>query len=743
MSLSRQDIEDRLMDYLYEELSDEESAAFEQELRHHPDLQAEVGAHRRTRSAFARLPEVEVPHLVQANILREARKAAAAVGEAREKPRGFFARLAELLMQPAAATAMLAVLVAAIGLYVADRKMLSNEDARDDLYGPERGATISAAEAPSEEADKAVAQGTDRAEGGETSRDQGRRDQEEALAAVAEAPAAEAAADEASTAEAAGVPTEPTAPAAPAAVVAAGRPADLPDNDQNRTRASSSTGEAAGGADRYEGKPKAAPPGDDDGAFDYAKKLPSKAAGGVGKKGAFFDTKSQKDAEAAPTDLITQRQDDRTGAAQTNGLGDDLKLRGGDLAQEVRPVPPPTEGPKHLADTGTLYATDEPTAFPGVAGNIEQRGGGWAAENNAVRDGFMQPAAGAPTEGLKNVAGQTNQKASPTPAGSSGAPDASPEGKAVAADGRYAPQQQQMNERKAAEVVYGGTKSVDSSNAEYRNKLSKTKSSLGGLLGLGAERPEAVAPQVAANDPGPQREAAFESAAVTEEAEKAPAATEPIAEAQQQAVSAKSDEDLRAVEKEELALDVANAALAEGAVTTAAMDGSALMSRGDVLLAEGKTQEAIAAYEKAAKIEPGLAALSRHKVALAYRKANRFLDALVSYDGLLKNYPRYQNRGAALREKFEVSMSLGRLDNAERVLKELEGLESTASVQELRERLFARRVALEAERTGNGSKGAGAAKGHAAPMRAKAAMESMDALEAPAEATKPATVETK
>jgi hypothetical protein len=115
MLMTREQIEDRMMDYLYEELSEQERSAFEAAVSAYPDLQEAISEFRNTRSSFESLPQIEVPNLVKANILREARLAVA------EAESTWFARLTAILTRPAMGTAFAAVLVASVGLLVIER----------------------------------------------------------------------------------------------------------------------------------------------------------------------------------------------------------------------------------------------------------------------------------------------------------------------------------------------------------------------------------------------------------------------------------------------------------------------------------------------------------------------------------------------------------------------------------------------------------------------------------------------
>ena len=133
------------MDYLYEEMSVDDRAAFERAVRSHPDLQEEIAEMQATRSSLEMLPEIEVPHLVKANILREARMAVA------DPKKSWFDRLASLLMRPGMATAFVAVLVAGVGIFVIDRGGVFERDEQTTVLPAEdvsRTNTTTAATTP-------------------------------------------------------------------------------------------------------------------------------------------------------------------------------------------------------------------------------------------------------------------------------------------------------------------------------------------------------------------------------------------------------------------------------------------------------------------------------------------------------------------------------------------------------------------------------------------------------------------
>ena len=137
VKLTRPELDDLLVDYLYDELEPARRAAFEEGLAEHPELAAEVAAHRRTRVAAAELPQLALPAGLLDGVLAEAgRVAAAQTAAAAAKRPGFFERLSRLLLQPAFASAALAVLVVGVGLlYVAQPNSGPNDPDRQRL-GP-------------------------------------------------------------------------------------------------------------------------------------------------------------------------------------------------------------------------------------------------------------------------------------------------------------------------------------------------------------------------------------------------------------------------------------------------------------------------------------------------------------------------------------------------------------------------------------------------------------------------------
>jgi hypothetical protein len=112
--MNRQELDDRLVDYLFDELSEEEASRFEAAVTGYPELQAEVVAHQQTRHLVAALPQREMSAQVMSAVMNEAR---AAVATAEEKPSWLESFLATL-MQPAMVTAMLVLVVGGASVFV-------------------------------------------------------------------------------------------------------------------------------------------------------------------------------------------------------------------------------------------------------------------------------------------------------------------------------------------------------------------------------------------------------------------------------------------------------------------------------------------------------------------------------------------------------------------------------------------------------------------------------------------------
>ena len=143
MNITRQELDDLLVDYLYDELSMADRARFEEGVGAHPDLQAEVAAHQRTMARFADLPEEPLPVGIVDGVMREARLAVAVPVAEPTVP--WLDRLMALFMQPAFATAMAAVL--AVGVWFAMQGGVVQPEHGAHTNGPVAKLTKPAAEA--------------------------------------------------------------------------------------------------------------------------------------------------------------------------------------------------------------------------------------------------------------------------------------------------------------------------------------------------------------------------------------------------------------------------------------------------------------------------------------------------------------------------------------------------------------------------------------------------------------------
>lgn len=113
--MDTKNLQDLLVDYLYEELPPEQRAEYEAALQESPDLQVEIEALQRTREAFAALDELEVPSAISDRLLAEAARAVP------QQP-SFLQRLRSalqlLVLHPAMSAAVVMVAVLGVSFYV-------------------------------------------------------------------------------------------------------------------------------------------------------------------------------------------------------------------------------------------------------------------------------------------------------------------------------------------------------------------------------------------------------------------------------------------------------------------------------------------------------------------------------------------------------------------------------------------------------------------------------------------------
>ena len=134
--LTRQELDDRLLDYLYDELEPSERSAFERALPDHPEIFAEVEAHRATRKAYAVLPREVAPPGLLANVLLEA-EAEAKRRQARSEHVPWWEKVRRVLFQPTFAMAAAVLLVAGISyVSVTKNRLPGMEPAHDSQHIP-------------------------------------------------------------------------------------------------------------------------------------------------------------------------------------------------------------------------------------------------------------------------------------------------------------------------------------------------------------------------------------------------------------------------------------------------------------------------------------------------------------------------------------------------------------------------------------------------------------------------------
>ncbi|MCC6623013.1 MAG: hypothetical protein IT385_17270 [Deltaproteobacteria bacterium] len=128
-------MEEQLIDYLYGELDADQRAAFERALPAHPEVAAELERHRWTRARMAELPVVPLPAGALDEAMLAAERHIQSVAKVAPRP-GFFARLGKLFLQPAFATAFVAVLGVGIGLFMSrSRELPGVGPSPDDQLG--------------------------------------------------------------------------------------------------------------------------------------------------------------------------------------------------------------------------------------------------------------------------------------------------------------------------------------------------------------------------------------------------------------------------------------------------------------------------------------------------------------------------------------------------------------------------------------------------------------------------------
>jgi len=125
------DHDNRLLDYVYDELEASERESFERRLEEDATLRAELERVQSTRTMMERVVDAEPPQELFYDLVREARKAVA-----QQHQPSLFQRFTAALLRPQAATALLVLVVAVTGVYLLDNTQSRMPDDPRDVVSP-------------------------------------------------------------------------------------------------------------------------------------------------------------------------------------------------------------------------------------------------------------------------------------------------------------------------------------------------------------------------------------------------------------------------------------------------------------------------------------------------------------------------------------------------------------------------------------------------------------------------------
>ncbi|MBW2735086.1 MAG: hypothetical protein JRH20_22115 [Deltaproteobacteria bacterium] len=115
--MNQKDLQNQLVDYLYDELDATAKAEFEQALANNEEIRLEVEAFRKTRQVFGQMEEFEVPSAISFSLIQEASRAAPGPAQL-----GFWARLHAglrmMVTHPAMGAATVMIAVIGVSFYV-------------------------------------------------------------------------------------------------------------------------------------------------------------------------------------------------------------------------------------------------------------------------------------------------------------------------------------------------------------------------------------------------------------------------------------------------------------------------------------------------------------------------------------------------------------------------------------------------------------------------------------------------
>ncbi|MCA9524631.1 MAG: hypothetical protein KC609_26875, partial [Myxococcales bacterium] len=121
--------DDRLLDYLYGEMSPEERQAFEAELANDPALRQTYDRYRDVTTAYEQLEPVEPPRSSYYDILREARRAVSPIESSEPS---MMQRILSLFRSPGVAVALTLTIVVGTSVIFMKRSTIETEGERQD-----------------------------------------------------------------------------------------------------------------------------------------------------------------------------------------------------------------------------------------------------------------------------------------------------------------------------------------------------------------------------------------------------------------------------------------------------------------------------------------------------------------------------------------------------------------------------------------------------------------------------------
>lgn len=148
MNRTKQELEDRLLDYLYDEMPAQDRSAFVSEIRQDPQLQERLEQFQAVQQKAGALKMHALPSHLHTKLAAEAHRATHS-GAAHTPKLTLVERLSVFLLRPAFATAAVAVILTGVGLFYADKSLFKEPSPTDILAArPESSPQPTSATAP-------------------------------------------------------------------------------------------------------------------------------------------------------------------------------------------------------------------------------------------------------------------------------------------------------------------------------------------------------------------------------------------------------------------------------------------------------------------------------------------------------------------------------------------------------------------------------------------------------------------